>query len=204
MTLPYSRQTAPYAVRSAGLTPILVIDVHPARVPPERRGTVSSMPTISLPAQLLRTRRFTLGVPEEFTVASHGSVVLFLRSRADDDPMACQWALNLDTRTERLLADPADLLRDSAQAVLPRCSMSQGPPSWRQFIVFTRFSSFDPVFVLGSSSVSELSHCCSPLLPCRAAGPRNRGHAIAALPMPDSWVGSCAVNVLLHYRGEIA
>lgn len=70
---------------------------------------------MSLPAQLLRTRRFTLGVPEEFTVASHGAVVLFLRSRAGDDPMACLWALNLDTGTERLLADPADLLRDSAQ-----------------------------------------------------------------------------------------
>lgn len=70
---------------------------------------------MSLPAQLLRTRRFTLGVPEEFTVASHGAVVLFLRSRAGDDPMACLWALNLETGTERLLADPADLLRDSAQ-----------------------------------------------------------------------------------------
>ena len=29
--------------------------------------------------------------------------------------MACLWVLNLDTGTERLLADPADLLRDSAQ-----------------------------------------------------------------------------------------
>ena len=65
------------------------------------------MEALSLPAQLLRTRRFSLGVPELFTVAPDGSAVLFLRSRAGDDPMACLWALQLDSGTERLLADPS-------------------------------------------------------------------------------------------------
>jgi dipeptidyl-peptidase-4 len=66
--------------------------------------------TISLPGQLVRTRRFSLGVPGQFTVASGGATVLFLRSRAGDDPVACLWALELDSGTERLLADPAELL----------------------------------------------------------------------------------------------
>ena len=63
-----------------------------------------------LPAQILRTRRFTLGVPVQFTVALGGALVLFLRSRAGDDPVRCLWALDLDSGTERLLADPAQLL----------------------------------------------------------------------------------------------
>jgi dipeptidyl-peptidase 4 len=72
------------------------------------------MATISLPGQITRTRRFTLGVPDQFTIARDGAVVLFLRSRAGDDPVACLWALDLDSGTERLLADPAGLLADPA------------------------------------------------------------------------------------------
>ena len=68
------------------------------------------MTTISLPAQIARTRRFTLGVPGQFTVGPDGAEVLFLRTRAGDDPVGCLWALDLDSGTERLLADPAQLL----------------------------------------------------------------------------------------------
>ena len=67
------------------------------------------MISTSLPSQIARTRRFTLGVPDQFTVAPDGAVVLFLRSRAGDDPVTCLWALDVGTGTERLLADPADL-----------------------------------------------------------------------------------------------
>jgi dipeptidyl-peptidase-4 len=77
---------------------------------------VSGVTTVSLPAQLVRTRRFTLGVPEQFTVASNGAAVLFLRSRAGDDPVACLWALDLGSGTERLLADPVTLLDAPEQA----------------------------------------------------------------------------------------
>jgi dipeptidyl-peptidase 4 len=59
--------------------------------------------------QLVRTRRFTLGVPDQFTVALDGAAVLFLRSRAGDDPVTCLWALDLDSGAERLIADPAAL-----------------------------------------------------------------------------------------------
>ena len=63
----------------------------------------------SLPGQLTRTRRFTLGVPDRFTVVRDGAIVLFLRSKAGDDPVSCLWAADLDSGQERLLADPAEL-----------------------------------------------------------------------------------------------
>jgi len=72
------------------------------------------MATISLPGQIARTRRFTLGVPGQFTVTPDGTAVLFLRGRAGDDPVSCLWVLDLDSGTERLLADPAGLLADLA------------------------------------------------------------------------------------------
>lgn len=60
-------------------------------------------------AQLVRTRRFTLGVPARFTITADETAVLFLRSRGGDDPAACLWALDLDSGAERLLAGPAEL-----------------------------------------------------------------------------------------------
>jgi dipeptidyl-peptidase 4 len=77
-------------------------------------GSVSNMDSDSVPAQVVRTRRFTLGVPGEFTITPDGSTVLFLRSRAGDDPVTCLWAVDLDSGAERLLADPAELAAASA------------------------------------------------------------------------------------------
>ncbi|MGV9269873.1 prolyl oligopeptidase family serine peptidase [Kitasatospora sp. NPDC003701] len=67
------------------------------------------MPTESLPRQLARTRRFSLGAPAAPAVCADGRTVLFLRSRAGDDPVTCLWALDADSGEERLLADPAAL-----------------------------------------------------------------------------------------------
>jgi dipeptidyl-peptidase-4 len=64
---------------------------------------------ITFPRQYARTQRFTLGVPRSFTVAPDGSRVLFLRSRAGDDPVTCLWELDLASGAERLVADPQDL-----------------------------------------------------------------------------------------------
>ncbi|MEV4373251.1 prolyl oligopeptidase family serine peptidase [Nonomuraea sp. NPDC049637] len=72
---------------------------------------------ISLPRQFARTRRFTLGAPSAFTVSADGSVVLFLRSRAGDDPVTCLWALDAGSGEERLLADPAALTGGGAQGI---------------------------------------------------------------------------------------
>ncbi|MFF7634861.1 prolyl oligopeptidase family serine peptidase [Kitasatospora sp. NPDC008050] len=68
------------------------------------------MPMISLPHQLSRTRGFTFGAVDQATVSPDGTTVLFLRSRAGDDPVNCLWALDLDSGDERLLVDPAELL----------------------------------------------------------------------------------------------
>ncbi|HTW04726.1 MAG TPA: prolyl oligopeptidase family serine peptidase [Streptosporangiaceae bacterium] len=65
--------------------------------------------TASLPRQEARTRRFTLGAPRSFTIAADGSRVLFLRSRAGDDPATCLWSLDVATGAEHLVADPSAL-----------------------------------------------------------------------------------------------
>ena len=66
----------------------------------------------SFPRQAARTQKFTLGAPRAFTIASDGSRVAFLRSRAGDDRATCLWVLDLDAEVtaERLVADPNVLL----------------------------------------------------------------------------------------------
>jgi dipeptidyl-peptidase-4 len=73
------------------------------------------MPPLSLPRQLATTRHFSLGVPDHFTITPDGDTVLFVRSRAGDDPVFCLWSLDLHTGKERLLADPAELRGDAAE-----------------------------------------------------------------------------------------
>ncbi|MEV0648558.1 prolyl oligopeptidase family serine peptidase [Phytomonospora sp. NPDC050363] len=63
----------------------------------------------SLPRQLSRTRHFGSGAPGSFAVSADGGTVLFLRSRAGDDPVALLWALNVATGEERVLVDAAAL-----------------------------------------------------------------------------------------------
>ncbi|GAA1949228.1 prolyl oligopeptidase family serine peptidase [Kitasatospora viridis] len=65
---------------------------------------------MTLPEQLVRTRRFTLGRPEQFTVTPDGATLLFVRTRTGGDPVGCLWALDLAEGAERLLCDPAELL----------------------------------------------------------------------------------------------
>ncbi|HTS98818.1 MAG TPA: prolyl oligopeptidase family serine peptidase [Streptosporangiaceae bacterium] len=76
-------------------------------------------PASSLPRQWARTRRFTLGAPRSFTIASDGGRVLFLRSRAGDDPLTRLWALDVATGAERLIADPRELEDPAAGTELP-------------------------------------------------------------------------------------
>ncbi|HEU4356086.1 MAG TPA: prolyl oligopeptidase family serine peptidase [Actinomycetota bacterium] len=63
-------------------------------------------PLEEFPRQLARTRGFTLGVPRSFRVAPDGSRVVFLRSRAGDDPVSCLWALDPASGEERCVFDP--------------------------------------------------------------------------------------------------
>ncbi len=63
----------------------------------------------SFPRQQARTRRFALGAPGSFAVASDGSRVAFIRSRAGDDPVGCLWTLDVERAEELLVFDPAEL-----------------------------------------------------------------------------------------------
>ncbi|MER7667706.1 prolyl oligopeptidase family serine peptidase [Kitasatospora sp. NPDC096128] len=71
--------------------------------------TPSGMTADSLPRQLARTRRFTLGVPAQPELSADGSTVLFLRSWTGTDPVTCLWALDTATGEERLVIDPTAL-----------------------------------------------------------------------------------------------
>ncbi|MFE9425008.1 prolyl oligopeptidase family serine peptidase [Kitasatospora sp. NPDC006697] len=71
--------------------------------------------TLTLPEQLVRTRRFTAGLPGRFTIAPDGGTVLYLRTRTGADPVGCLWALDAGTGAERLLCDPAELLAGPEQ-----------------------------------------------------------------------------------------
>jgi dipeptidyl-peptidase-4 len=62
------------------------------------------------PARSARTRGFSLGRPRSFTVAPDGARVAFLRSAAADDPVTALWVVDLDSGSERLVADPGRLL----------------------------------------------------------------------------------------------
>ena len=66
----------------------------------------------SFPRQQARTRRFTLGVPRAFQVSADGTRVMFLRSKAGDDPVTCLWELDVAAGEERLVADPRALGAD--------------------------------------------------------------------------------------------
>lgn len=77
------------------------------------------MTDVSLPHQLTRTRRFSLGAPSRFTVAPDRRTVFFLRSRDGADPVACLWAIDARTGEERLLADPRGLLAGAAERLSP-------------------------------------------------------------------------------------
>jgi dipeptidyl-peptidase-4 len=73
---------------------------------------------VDLPELADRTHRFRNGAPHAITVGGDGARVAFLRSPAADDPDPSLWVLNVATATERLIADPAQLL-DPAEPPAP-------------------------------------------------------------------------------------
>ena len=77
-----------------------------------RAGMIGGMTEESFPRQQARTRRFTLGVPRAFQVSPDGKRVIFLRSKAGDDPVTCLWEADAATGRERLIADPRALGAD--------------------------------------------------------------------------------------------
>jgi dipeptidyl-peptidase-4 len=69
---------------------------------------------VDLPELADRTDRFHRGAPHAITVGADGARVAFLRSAGEHDPAGALWALNVATATERLIADPAQLLVEGA------------------------------------------------------------------------------------------
>src|ERR1700744_422091 len=68
--------------------------------------------TESFPRQQARTRGFRLGVARAFQVSPDGARVIFLRSRAGDDPVTCLWEADAAAGQERVVADPRALGAD--------------------------------------------------------------------------------------------
>lgn len=76
------------------------------------------------PLQFARTRRFSLGVPRQFTVSPDGERVLFVRGTSGTDPVSRLW-LYRDGR-ERLLADPlAPGFADEAEGEVPPAELAR-------------------------------------------------------------------------------
>lgn len=73
----------------------------------------------TFPRQYARTQRLTLGEPRNVTVSPAGDRAVFLRSRAGDDPVNCLWVQDLVAGTERLVADPHELLGRADDLDLP-------------------------------------------------------------------------------------
>jgi dipeptidyl-peptidase 4 len=78
---------------------------------------------VTFPEQYARTRRFTAGVPRDFTVSPDGRRVLFCRSASGDDPALSLFLKPVSNDSggadgERLVADPG-VLEVDRDAVLP-------------------------------------------------------------------------------------
>ncbi|UJB40789.1 prolyl oligopeptidase family serine peptidase [Streptomyces sp. A1-5] len=67
------------------------------------------------PEQFARTRRFSLGVPRQFTVSPDGRRVLFVRTGSGSDPVGRLW--QHEAGEERLLADPVVLVGGGCEDV---------------------------------------------------------------------------------------
>lgn len=68
---------------------------------------------LTFPRQYARTQRFTLGAPRSFVIAPDGGSIAFLRTSTGTDRATCLWTADPRSGTERLIADPVDLLADS-------------------------------------------------------------------------------------------
>src|SRR3990170_782047 len=75
-------------------------------------------PLDEFPRQVARTRGFSLGIPRSFTVSPDGERVVFLRTRAGDDPVSCLWVLDVASGIERPVFDPRSTGAEEDEASL--------------------------------------------------------------------------------------
>lgn len=74
---------------------------------------------LTFPRQYARTGRFSRGAPRSASISADGRRVAFLRSPGETDPAAALWALDVETATERLVADPVELLGGGEESLSP-------------------------------------------------------------------------------------
>jgi dipeptidyl-peptidase-4 len=73
---------------------------------------------LAFPRQTARTQGFSLGLPRNLVISPDGSRVVFLRSKAADDPITCLWALDLPGE-ERCVVDPRDRAGGDEPGITP-------------------------------------------------------------------------------------
>ncbi|HJM29394.1 MAG TPA: prolyl oligopeptidase family serine peptidase [Acidimicrobiales bacterium] len=79
----------------------------------------------TFPRQHARTRRFTVGAPRSFAIASKNSLISFLQSSSGSDPMNKLWTLNPHSQNLQMLADPENLVKSGGNHVLSKEEQSR-------------------------------------------------------------------------------
>ena len=79
----------------------------------------------TFPQQHARTRRFTVGAPRSFAIASKNNLISFLQSSSGSDPVNKLWTLDPHPQNLQMLADPESLLLDGGNHVLSKEEQSR-------------------------------------------------------------------------------
>lgn len=106
----------------------------------------------SFPRQHARTRRFTLGRARSFRVGS--DCVLFLRSRAGDDPVTDLWRLDVASGEELRLVDAGALVADDAE--LPAAERARRERARESASGITAFATDDACSIAAFSVAGRL------------------------------------------------
>ncbi len=85
----------------------------------ERPNTPTGAATTSYPRLAARTRNFTLGTPQAFTVAPDGARIAFLRTVSGTERTTELWVYDVADATERRIVDPAALLGGTGEDLSP-------------------------------------------------------------------------------------
>ena len=73
----------------------------------------------TFPRQHARTRRFTVGVPRSFSIASEVNLITFLQSPSGSNPINKLWAHDPESQTSHTVADPKNLIMLGGEYTAP-------------------------------------------------------------------------------------
>ena len=73
----------------------------------------------TFPRQHARTRRFTVGVPRSFSIASEVNLITFLQSPSGSNPINKLWAHDPESQTSHIVADPKNLIMLGGEYTAP-------------------------------------------------------------------------------------